>query len=81
MPDLSPLEIARRQLDFAREYTLSLLVDIADDEWFVMPPGAPSHLAWQVGHVAMAEYGLCLFRQRARKSGVCGGELSSNGCV
>jgi hypothetical protein len=32
-----------------------------------MPAGSPSHLAWQVGHVAMAQYGLCLFRIRGRQ--------------
>jgi hypothetical protein len=63
---MTPLDIASRQLAFAREYTLSLLTDISDAEWFTMPPGAPTHLAWQVGHLAMAEYGLCLFRQRGR---------------
>lgn len=31
-----------------------------------MPPGCATHVAWQVGHLAMAEYGLCLFRQRGR---------------
>lgn len=67
MPLPTTLDLARRQLEFAREYTLSLLVDIQPDEWFAMPAGAPTHLAWQVGHLAMAEYGLCLFRQRGRQ--------------
>ena len=34
-----------------------------------MPPGAATHIGWQVGHLAMAEYGLCLFRQRGRTEG------------
>ncbi|MCE9526843.1 MAG: DinB family protein [Planctomycetales bacterium] len=42
------------------------LADIAPEEWFIMPPGCATHVAWQVGHLAMAEYGLCLFRQRGR---------------
>lgn len=67
MESLTPLEIARRQIEFAREYTLSLLADVGDAEWFALPHGAPTHLAWQVGHLAMAEYGLCLFRQRGRQ--------------
>jgi hypothetical protein len=67
MSELGSLQIARRQLEFAREYVLSLLADVADDEWFAMPHGAPTHLAWQVGHLAMAEYGLGLFRQRGRQ--------------
>lgn len=67
MPELSLLETARRQIEFAREYIGTLLVDIGENEWFAMPHGAPTHLAWQVGHLAMAEYGLCLFRQRGRQ--------------
>jgi hypothetical protein len=67
MNDLSLLQAALGQLTFARGYTLSLLADIGVDEWFTMPAGAPTHLAWQVGHIAMAEYGLCLYRQRGRQ--------------
>lgn len=63
----SRLEIVLKQLEFARGYTLSLLADVAANDWFAMPSGAPSHLAWQMGHIAMAEYGLCLFRQRGRQ--------------
>ena len=29
-------------------------------DWFTIPPGGVSHVAWQVGHLAMAEYRLCL---------------------
>lgn len=60
------LQLAIKQIEFARSYTLSLLADIAPEEWFIMPPGCATHVAWQVGHLAMAEYGLCLFRQRGR---------------
>ena len=60
------LETAIKQIEFARSVTLSLLKDIDDDEWFQMPAGSVSHVAWQVGHLAMAQYGLCLFRIRGR---------------
>jgi uncharacterized damage-inducible protein DinB len=67
--ELDPrLEIARGQIEFARQYLLGLIADVEDDQWFRQPDGLPSHLAWQVGHVAMAEYGLVLFRQRGRHS-------------
>ena len=65
---MSEVEIARQQIEFARSYTLTLLDGIADDQWFRIPAGASSHIAWQVGHLAMAEYGLCMFRQRGRRS-------------
>jgi hypothetical protein len=61
------LTFALAQIQFARDYTQSLLAEIDEAEWFTMPPGCPTHVAWQVGHLAMAEYGLCLFRQRGRQ--------------
>jgi hypothetical protein len=60
-------EAALKQIEFARDYVSSLLADVPDEEWFRMPAGSPTHLAWQVGHLAMAEYGLALFRQRGRQ--------------
>lgn len=61
------LPFALKQIEFARNYTLSTLAEIDESLWFTMPPGCPTHVAWQVGHLAMAEYGLCLFRQRGRQ--------------
>ena len=60
-------QLAVQQLEFARAYTLSTLAAIDEAEWFAMPAGCPTHVAWQVGHLAMAQYGLCLFRQRGRQ--------------
>ncbi len=67
MSDDSHLELARKQIEFARSYTKTLLDDIDDDDWFVMPEGSVTHVGWQVGHLAMAQYGLCLFRVRGRQ--------------
>src|SRR5438105_4735512 len=58
---------AIQQTEFPRHYTLSLLAETDAADWYRLPPGCPTHLAWQVGHLAMAEYGLCLFRQRGRQ--------------
>ncbi len=63
----SPLEIARKQIEFARQYTKTLLQDVNGDDWFRCPAEATTHVAWQVGHLAMAQYGLCLFRLRGRQ--------------
>lgn len=61
-------DLAVKQIEFARQYTQSLLAEVEDADWFRVPPGATTHIAWQVGHLAMAEYGLCLYRQRGRES-------------
>ncbi|MEI7701208.1 MAG: DinB family protein [Planctomycetia bacterium] len=60
------LNLAISQIQFARDYTQSLLAGIPDDCWFVQPQNVVTHIAWQVGHLAMAQYGLCLFRIRGR---------------
>lgn len=65
-PVTSPRMLALAQLESARSYTLELVASIPHELWFIMPAGCPTHVAWQVGHLAMAEYGLCLFRQRGR---------------
>lgn len=67
MNEEQSLELAIRQIDFARNYTLSLLAGIPDEDWFRQPAEGVTHLAWQVGHLAMAQYGLCLFRIRGRQ--------------
>ena len=66
MPENPSLDIAVKQIEFARNYTLSLLDDIDEQDWFTMPAGCRTHAAWQVAHLAMAQYGLCLFRVRGR---------------
>ena len=67
MPNDSAFEIARKQIEFARTYSLSLLDDIDDDQWFLQPNECVSHIAWQVGHLAMSEYMLIMFRLRGKQ--------------
>ena len=57
------------QMEFARKYTLGLLADVPEELWQREPQGTPTHFAWQIGHLAVAQYGLMLFRQRGRAEG------------
>jgi len=57
------------QVHFARQYTLGLLENVAEELWPIVPTGASTHIAWQVGHLAVSQYGLMLFRQRGRAEG------------
>ena len=68
MPISERLEIAKKHIQSAREYTLFNLQELETDDWFWMPDGLTTHIAWQVGHLAMAQYGLTLFRQRGRST-------------
>jgi len=60
------LRIAIRHIEFARKYSRSLLDGLSDDDWFWSPEKFTTHIAWQVGHLAMSQYGLTLYQQRGR---------------
>jgi hypothetical protein len=64
---MSRLQLAIEQIVFARNYTIGLLEQTPEGEWFRQPPGGVSHIAWQVGHLAFAEYRLALWRIRGRQ--------------
>jgi hypothetical protein len=63
---MSAAAIARRQIEFARGYTLSLLEGLQPEDWYPMPGGV-SNIAWQVGHLAMAQYALTMIRIRGKE--------------
>ncbi len=61
------LQGAIGQIKFARHYTLELLDATPRDRWFEVPPGLTTHVAWQVGHLTVSQYGLLMFRIRGRQ--------------
>lgn len=48
------------QLTAMRTYTNMVLADIRDDDWYRFPEHGFTNIAWQVGHMTVAEYGLAL---------------------
>lgn len=54
------------QIEFARRYTIELLEATPRAHWFEIPAGLPTNIAWQVGHLAVSQYGLLMFRIRGR---------------
>lgn len=82
IPDLATAEImmtaALGQIDWARRYTLELLAATPRELWFERPNVStsdagdssgplPTHIAWQVGHLAVSQYGLLMFRIHGRR--------------
>ncbi len=62
---MSPrVAIALEQIKLSRQYTTNQLNDLGHDDWFWVPPNMATHIAWQVGHLAMAQYWLGLARIR-----------------
>ena len=44
-----------------------MIEDIEDDLWFQQFSNCPTHIAWQVGHLAMAQYALTMIRIRGKE--------------
>ena len=61
---MTRLNQAIEQLEKTRQYTLRLLESVPPADWFRQPHEGVTHIAWQVGHLAMAQYRLCLDRVR-----------------
>lgn len=66
---MTRLEQAMVQLKLARSYTLALLEDIPEQDWHLMPIAGVTHITWQVGHLAIAQYNLTLARIRGSMPG------------
>jgi hypothetical protein len=66
MSTTSRLELAIDHLRSSRIFTKRFLADLTDADWFWTPSQYTTHLAWQIGHIATAQYGLCLRRVRGR---------------
>lgn len=60
------LAAAVARIEFSREMTLGLLEDLEPSEWFWQPADGMNSIGWHVGHLAFAEYFLCLKRLRDR---------------
>jgi hypothetical protein len=63
----SDLEQLAGPIRFARAYTLRLLEQTPLADWFRMPSSGVTHVAWQVGHLAMAQYRMALERIRGAR--------------
>ncbi len=66
---MTDLERAAERIASARAYTLRLLDSLDPAEWFRVPAAGVSHVGWQVGHLAYAEYRMALLRTRGRQPG------------
>lgn len=60
------LQAALDRMERSRRYTKQFLSDLQPQEWFWQPSEVPTHVAWQVAHIAVAQYALCLMRIRGK---------------
>jgi len=60
------LQAALDRMERSRQYTKQFINDLTPAEWFWQPADLPTHVAWQVAHIAVAQYALCLMRVRGK---------------
>jgi hypothetical protein len=60
------VSLAIERMRCARENTFRLIGDFTPDEWFWHPSEFVTHVAWQVGHLAFAQYCHCFWWIRGR---------------
>ncbi len=64
---MNRLEFIIDQIAQTRRYTQGFIDVLDPGDWFHMPPGGVSFIAWQVGHLASSQYHLCLSRIRGTR--------------
>ena len=64
---MSRLQLAIDQIRTCRLYTKDMINHVDKKDWFRQPAEGVTHVAWQVGHLAMAEYRLALCRTRGQQ--------------
>jgi uncharacterized damage-inducible protein DinB len=57
---------AIEQIEFVRRRVKDYVKDLTPEEWFWHPAEFTTHVAWQIGHLAVSQYNLCLRRVRGR---------------
>lgn len=60
------IEAALERLQQAHGRIHDFTKDLTPEDWFWHPAEFTTHIAWQVGHLAVSDYNLCLRRVRGR---------------
>ena len=63
---MSRIQSVVAQMQTVRGYTENLLAQVDEADWFRSVEGGVTHIAWQVGHIAVAEHFLAMRRIRGR---------------
>lgn len=69
MPHAEAWLQVQKQFAIADDLVLEFLDNLEEDLWFRMPGEGVTHIAWQVGHLTVSNYGLGLAYARGPKEG------------
>lgn len=64
---MNRVDFLTEQFESVRRYTNMTLDGISSEDWFTVPKGGRTHIAWQVGHMAVGQYGLALAIPRGER--------------
>jgi len=68
MIDASQWELTKQRIAFTDNMVRDFLPQLEPELWFRMPNEGVTHIAWQVGHITLANYGLGMARIRGKKT-------------
>jgi len=63
------IEALAKAIEVAHGYTSGIVESVDHSEWFRQPGEGLTHVAWQVGHMAVAQYSLTLRFVRGEQPG------------
>ncbi|PHS18429.1 MAG: hypothetical protein COA78_02050 [Blastopirellula sp.] len=65
MPENGQWELTKERIIFTQKLVGDFIHGIDKADWFRMPSEGVTHIAWQVGHLAIANFGLGITKQRS----------------
>ncbi|PQO32729.1 DinB family protein [Bremerella cremea] len=68
MADAAQWELTKQRIAFTDKMFRDFIDGLEPELWFRMPNEGVTHIAWQVGHVTLANYGLGMLRIRGKKA-------------
>ncbi len=57
---MNRIDLLTENFQSVRRYTNMVIDGIRPDDWFRVPDVCPTHIAWQIGHITIGNYGLAL---------------------
>ena len=64
---MNRVDLLAENFESVRRYTNMTLDGISPDDWFRVPDACPTHIAWQIGHITIGNYGLALAIPRGER--------------
>lgn len=68
MADAAQWELTKQRIAFTDNMFREFIDTLEPELWYRMPAEGVTHIAWQVGHITIANYGLGMMRIRGKRA-------------